>query len=47
MLKCKNENCGAPLTAEAEYDHGYLVMRCLDCGVLNVIALEVIGYRTI
>jgi phage FluMu protein Com len=45
MLKC--EHCGALLTTPAEIDHGYLVVPCLVCGVVNFIqqTFEIIGYR--
>jgi hypothetical protein len=47
LIHCKNENCGALLTAQTEDDHGVLVVRCLACGVVNVIqpTFEIIGYR--
>jgi DNA-directed RNA polymerase subunit RPC12/RpoP len=45
MHKCKN--CGASLPTTPEKIDGQWILRCLECGVKNIIVAkyEVIGWR--
>ena len=45
MLNCKR--CQAQLAGSPEEDHGEFVIRCLFCGVKNilVVSLKVAAYR--
>ena len=44
-MKCKH--CGEALMDSPEYSEGEWFIRCLDCGVKNLVAIgiEIIGWR--
>ena len=45
-MSCRN--CGARLRSAPEYEKGAWFIRCLVCGVQNLVSvtLEIVGWRT-